>query len=528
MAEKENVNAKLKQVILRVRAPVFGAQSIEGLWDEHMSDILEIINTSDAVTVRFLHQIIRRIIKAYGGGFGRNVAKYFDIQPPFQLERIFLSGSWSEGLHVTFRSSVKIKPPDMDFMCVLKNIKFTESDQIKGNLTVRDDTPFVNAYITDEACGKLWKDFLHEPSSSKQQLSSLKLKEKFQRNYSDVGGFFPLQSLDAAPHVQSEPECAAFKVDIDEPLETTRTIRRDCIKSLFDALFKSHQDFDQEIREIVFKIFYKKYFHSCDIVLALSCAGWPLSANEWITRERMWPDKDLVKRIAQDGFHIVPKISPEGDFRLSFSLAETTLIKHWSSFQHKVVKAFKAVIKYYQNVWRSNMNKIITTYHLKTIAFWYIEKRPQNSFTEENIATHLVLLLQELAEVLRKQKLPMYFMPKVNLLKYIENYEEVIDMVDKIFHLSRNVSAMEDVIEKIVKTKHNATLDEVYFKLYEWRRARETGHADVENRLLTRLLQYDQAQTEDSMNDSEYMNLEGYRFLFTLVCHILFDGQTSA
>ena len=47
MAEKENVNAKLKQVILRVRAPVFGAQSIEGLWDEHMSDILEIMNTSD-------------------------------------------------------------------------------------------------------------------------------------------------------------------------------------------------------------------------------------------------------------------------------------------------------------------------------------------------------------------------------------------------------------------------------------------------------------------------------------------------
>ena len=46
----------------------------------------------------------------------------------------------------------------------------------------------------------------------------------------------------------------------------------------------------------------------------------------------MWPGEDLVKRIAQAGYRIVPKNSPEGDFRLSFSTAETTLIKHWSPF----------------------------------------------------------------------------------------------------------------------------------------------------------------------------------------------------
>jgi hypothetical protein len=65
----------------------------------------------------------------------------------------------------------------------------------------------------------------------------------------------------------------------------------------------------------------------------------------------MWPDNDLVTKIAQNGFHIVPKCSTEGDFRLSFSFAETTLITHLSSLQHKVVRYFKAVVIYNQSSW---------------------------------------------------------------------------------------------------------------------------------------------------------------------------------
>ena len=91
--------------------------------------------------------------------------------------------------------------------------------------------------------------------------------------------------------------------------------------------------------------------------MALSCDGWPLSANEWITRERSWPDEELVNKIAQGGFHIVPKSSPEGDFRLSFSFAETTLIKHWSPLQHKIMRSFKAIVKYHQSNWSSNILK---------------------------------------------------------------------------------------------------------------------------------------------------------------------------
>ena len=504
MAEAENAEVKLKQTILRVRTPVLlGAQSIEEIWVENISDSLEITNSSDAAAVDYLHEIIRKTVKIFCKcGFQRDIANYFDTQPPFQLEKSLVSGSWSEGLHVIFESSAKIPPPDVDFMCVLKNVKFTESDQIEGNLILRDDTLFLNAYITDEERAELWKDFLHEPSPSKFRLSSLKIKEKLYQNYLNVGSFFQSHFLEGSQHIQSQPESAAFTLDNDEPQRSAPIVYTDCIQSVFDSLFKSRQNTYDEIKKKIMKVIFE-YYHSCDIVLALSCAGWPLSANEWITRERMWPDKDLIKRIAQSGFHIVPKISREGDFRLSFSSAETTLVRHWSRFQHKVVKAFKAVVKYYQNAWSSNMNKIIKSYHLKTIAFWYIEKRPQNSFTEENVATHLVLLLQELAEALRKQDLPMYFMPKVNLLKDVENYEEVIDMAEKIFNLSTNISAIEDVVARIAKPDLNAALEDMYFKYLKWKSFKETvNSADVENRLSTDLRQ----------NDSEEINLDGYQF----------------
>ena len=108
-----------------------------------------------------------------------------------------------------------------------------------------------------------------------------------------------------------------------------------------------------------------------------------------------------------DCFHIVPKSSAEGDFCLSFSFIETTFIESLTKLQHKVLPFFKAVVKYQEKSWSHNIKEIITTYHLKTIAFWYFEKRMQDCFTEETVATHLVLLNQELAEALRNGELPM-------------------------------------------------------------------------------------------------------------------------
>ena len=84
---------------------------------------------------------------------------------------------------------------------------------------------------------------------------------------------------------------------------------------------------------------------SCsDIVLSIYCEGWPVCAREWITRKRVWPDLNFVENIVQAGYHIVPNSFPDGDFRLSFSRAETMLMQTLLSLQHKVMRGFKAVI----------------------------------------------------------------------------------------------------------------------------------------------------------------------------------------
>lgn len=68
---------------------------------------------------------------------------------------------------------------------------------------------------------------------------------------------------------------------------------------------------------------------SFDFVLALDWNEWPLSAKEWITRGRKWPDQTRVAKVINSGVYLVPKASkcgdPELEWRISFSKAEKIL-----------------------------------------------------------------------------------------------------------------------------------------------------------------------------------------------------------
>ena len=115
-----------------------------------------------------------------------------------------------------------------------------------------------------------------------------------------------------------------------------------------------------------------------------------------------------MKEIAQNGFQIVPKASCHRDFRLSFSFAESTLIESLTILHRRVIRAFKAVVKYHQNSWSPNLRELLTSYHLKTIAFWHFKKSSQESWTEETVVHHLLTMLEDLTEALRNRDIPMY------------------------------------------------------------------------------------------------------------------------
>ena len=500
----------LKEAILQVWTPAVGLQSIDDIWYQNLTSFVSSkIEKSEAKRNLICYIMVKLFCKA---GIRNTLREYFDKHKPFQLKKSVVSGSWSEGLFFFFESSEEFTPPDIDFMCVLENINFTTSDQICGNLTVREDTPFVKAYITDGTCATLWKDFLHDScdhsSSNKQQLSSFKLKEKLRENYCRSGNLFDHLPDPFGIAAHSEEKKAALMVENKRPVDCTSIFSTEAMKSFANAVYTSLPDFVNEVNEIMEKLWYT-FLPSTDIVLALSCDGWPLSAKEWITRERNWPDEELVNKVAQGGFHIVPKSSSEGDFRLSFSFAETTLIKHWSPLQHKVMRSFKAVVKCHQSIWSSNVKEIISTYHLKTIAFWHFEKTVQDSFTEETVVTHLVLLLQELAEALMKLELPMYFMPKVNLLKSVEDYEDAVDTAEKIFHLSRDYVAMTHTVAKLAKIDYDATMTNI-LKDFDmiWKSVKKTKSPGVEDQFGKRLsidMLLQQEENPDAIFFYEYL-----------------------
>ena len=314
------------------------------------------------------------------------INNYFDNEPPFQLEDIVLFGSVSEG---TFKVNFKEKRfPNADFMLVLKNIQVSEAEQKKGNLPVKENTPFVNLYLTDPNLLKTWSEFLEISDEHKRaKLSPRKLKERFREKYTTNALFAaPLNDEDVEP-VGDGPSTAVF------PSATS----------------------DEESKDVF------------DFVLAIKCNGWPLCAQEWISRQRCWPSQDLVQTIVKEGFHIVFKSSPEGDFRLSYSNAETLLITNLSDLQFKTFCAFKYFVSHYEKNWSPNAKKAVCSYHLKTILLWYCEKSDPKDWTEDKIVAHLLSLIDDLILAIDEKNLPMYFMPKYNLMERLEDTAEALE-----------------------------------------------------------------------------------------------------
>ena len=180
-----------------------------------------------------------------------------------------------------------------------------------------------------------------------------------------------------------------------------------------------------------------------DLVLAIKCDGWPLFAQEWSSRSRCWPSDEIVQAIIDDGFHIVCKCSAEGDFRLSYSSAEKILIQNLNDLQYKTYRAFKAFVNHYKNEWSPDAKTTICSYHLKTILLWHCEKSDPKDWTKETVVSHLLSLVDDLIFALKEGNLPMYFMPKYNLM---ERIKESTQIVEKLADLRFNFCLIAEAI----------------------------------------------------------------------------------
>ncbi|XP_052802880.1 nucleotidyltransferase MB21D2-like [Mya arenaria] len=173
--------------------------------------------------------------------------------------------------------------------------------------------------------------------------------------------------------------------------------------------------------------FTQTYFgmFSIDVVYSMRVPKWPLAAEEWRKRKRDndWPSAELVKDIVSSGFDVVPISSKitltencEIEWRISFRLAETKLVKSFSHVQKECLIALKIFVKQFVQT-KYKDEDFLSSYIMKTLMFWTIETTDGSLWHEENIVGCLEKLFQTLEKWIDDGFCPSYFIPKYNLFR---------------------------------------------------------------------------------------------------------------
>ena len=225
-------------------------------------------------------------------------------------------------------------------------------------------------------------------------------------------------------YIDSDPFQASVSIDIE--INSTDILSMGPLwKELYDGMLNISDRDEQDQRklnktweDLNFDRLFKKIIAHIDLVPSIQCDSWPVIAEEWKTRRRLWPQRGLIIKIIQGGHHVVAKASPGGDpnleWRISFSKAELTLAEHRTHVQKKCFYIFKTILKEYLG-----KSGVISTYYLKTIMMWAMEQNPPESWREDNIGQAVLGLLDDLHQALVIGNLQHYFIPQHNLLRHI-------------------------------------------------------------------------------------------------------------
>ena len=179
-----------------------------------------------------------------------------------------------------------------------------------------------------------------------------------------------------------------------------------------------------------------------DKVFSIHCEFWPHDALEWTQRPREfgWPTARDISSIVDFGCHLVPVGHPRSDtklmeWRISFSVAERTLVWTFNHIQMQCYAVMKIVLKEYIKEKCSEQNQVLCSYFIKTFLFWTFETTELDFWTKHNFRECINYLLADFADCIRKGVLKHYFLPKFNLLSVkltVEAQTELLQLFDVI------------------------------------------------------------------------------------------------
>ena len=177
------------------------------------------------------------------------------------------------------------------------------------------------------------------------------------------------------------------------------------------------------------------------MVPSIHCQFWPSAAKEWIDRPRHygWPSTCSKDNIVAFGHHLVPvghPLSPlkEMQWRISFSIAERTLVWSFNHTQIQCYAVIKLILKEFIKANSSeNTKDVLCSYFIKTFLFWQYEETDPSFWEIKNLRGCIMYLLREFYKSLQGGVLRHYFIPQFNLLevKLTESAQrELLQLVD--------------------------------------------------------------------------------------------------
>ena len=162
-----------------------------------------------------------------------------------------------------------------------------------------------------------------------------------------------------------------------------------------------------------------------DTVPSILCKFWPTSAAEWKDRPRHygWPSQQDREYIEQFGCHLVPIGYPLStrkslQWRLSFSIAERTIVWSFNHTQLQCYAVMKLILKEYVKTKCSEKHKgVLCSYFIKTFLFWQFEKTERSFWQIANLCGCIMYLLHKFYSCIQTGVLRHYFISRFNLLE---------------------------------------------------------------------------------------------------------------
>nr|XP_022304022.1 uncharacterized protein LOC111111367 isoform X3 [Crassostrea virginica] len=157
-----------------------------------------------------------------------------------------------------------------------------------------------------------------------------------------------------------------------------------------------------------------------DLVCCFACDFWPRTASSWINRCHSWPDREVVNEIVRNGCHFVPIGHPLGlheheEWRISFSLAEHKLVHSMNHCQFLTYGLLKIFLKEVIDKQSEETNKLLCSYHMKTLIFWVIQQNVVPLWCPQNPLGGFWVCFKQLLKWVYEGVCPNFFIPENNL-----------------------------------------------------------------------------------------------------------------